>query len=215
MTLKSKLDAFKEQFKQQAPEQAQETMSRVTNELYQSGILDNTIKIWDHLPSFTLPNQDGNQVSLEELLAKGPLVINVFRGVWCPFCSIELQALNNILPALHERRTNLVGLAPQLQPSARENKEKLALDFDILVDRGNEYAESLGLCYNLPEELIAIYKEFGIDLPSHNGDDSWRLPMPARLLIDQDFRLLYADINPDYTNRPEPEVLLEILDQRN
>lgn len=213
MSLQQELDAFKERFEKQAPEQAQKTMKQATEALSRSGIMESVIKVGDRLPPFSLPDQDGREVSLDQLLQTGPLLINVFRGVWCPFCSIELEALNGILPELEKRKTTLVGLAPQLQKSAKENKDKLSLDFDILVDRGNKYACQLGICYDLPGDLIGVYQEFGIDIPAHNGDDTWRLPMPARLLIDQEARVIYADINPDYTKRPEPEAILSVLDR--
>lgn len=215
MSLQKELDAFKEKFQRQAPEKALRIMSKATDSLSRTGVLDSAIKKGDRMPPFSLPNQDGDRVQLTELLANGPLLINVFRGVWCPFCSIELKALNAILQELKKRRTTLVGLAPQLQKSAKENKSKLSLEFDILVDQGNQYANKLGLCYDLPGDLIDVYKEFGIDIPMHNGDETWRLPMPARLLVDQEGIVIYADVNPDYTVRPEPEAVLEVLDKQS
>ncbi len=82
---------------------------------------------------------------------------------------------------------------------------------DILSDPGNEVANQYGLKYQMPEELIAIYKQFGLDIPKHNGDDSWTLPIPAALIIDTHGIVRHADINADYTNRPEPEATLAAL----
>lgn len=86
--------------------------------------------------------------------------------------------------------------------------EKNGLEFDILSDPGNAYAAALGLRFELPPELQAIYRGFGIDLPVCNGDDSWTLPMPARIVVDRAAIVRVADVDPDYTVRPEPEKTL-------
>lgn len=89
--------------------------------------------------------------------------------------------------------------------------EKTGLKAPILSDSGNKVAESYGIRFQLPADLQKLYKQFGIDVAQHNGDDSWTLPMPARLIIDKDGIIRYAEINPDYTIRPEPEETLAAL----
>jgi peroxiredoxin len=79
------------------------------------------------------------------------------------------------------------------------------LTFEILSDPGNAVAQRYGVKYQLPVDLKEVYLKFNIDLPKHNGDDSWTLPLPTRLIIDQKGIIRYAAINADYTVRPEPE----------
>jgi peroxiredoxin len=85
------------------------------------------------------------------------------------------------------------------------------LTFEILSDPGNEVAQSYGLKFKLPEDLKEVYLKFNIDLEQYNGDDSWTLPLPARLIIDQKGIIRYAEINTDYTVRPEPEETMAAL----
>lgn len=59
--------------------------------------------------------------------------------------------------------------------------------------------------------LIELYKSLKNDLPAFNGDPSWTLPMPARYVVGQDGIILYAELNPDYTRRPDPEDMLPAL----
>ena len=92
-----------------------------------------------------------------------------------------------------------------------EVKAKHRLTFPVLGDPGNAYARSLGLAFELPADLRAIYGGFGIDLPAHNGDDSWTLPMPARLVVGGDGVIQAIASDPDYTIRPEPEETLAIV----
>lgn len=85
------------------------------------------------------------------------------------------------------------------------------LNFDLLSDPGNRVAKTYGLVYTFPEDLKQIYLQFGIDLEKYNGDDSWTLPMPGRFIIDRSGVIRYAEVNPDYTVRPEPEEVIDVL----
>lgn len=85
------------------------------------------------------------------------------------------------------------------------------LGFDILSDARNDYAAALGLRFELPPELRAIYAGFGIDLPAVNGDDSWTLPLPGRIIVGADGIVRDVEVDPDYTVRPEPEATLARL----
>ena len=85
------------------------------------------------------------------------------------------------------------------------------LTFDILADPENDVSYKYGIVFKMSQELIDLYTRFGIDLPKYNGDNSWTLPMPARLILDSGGVVRYTAINPDYTVRPEPEETLEAL----
>lgn len=99
----------------------------------------------------------------------------------------------------------MVALTPEIQTHSLDLMEKQGLGFDILSDPGNTYAAELGLRFELPEELQRVYEGFGISLPATNGDDSWTLPIPARLVVDPGGIVRAVDIDPDYTRRPEPQ----------
>ena len=85
------------------------------------------------------------------------------------------------------------------------------LGFDLLSDARNDYAATLGLRFALPPDLREIYSGFGIDLPTVNGDDSWTLPMPGRIVVGADGIVRAVEVDPDYTVRPEPEATLAQL----
>ncbi len=105
MSLQDKLDAFRADFKAgkppfNAPPEIHPVMERATAELIASGQAGRAIKAGDRAPHFQLKDQDGNDVSSAALLVKGPLVVTFYRGVWCPYCNIELQAINEVLPEI-------------------------------------------------------------------------------------------------------------------
>ena len=102
-------------------------------------------------------------------------------------------------------------LSPQLQEFTKAGAERHRLTFPILTDPDNKVGEAYGLAFRLPDDLIAVYKANGIDLAKFNGDESWRLSMPARIVIQRDGIVVSAEADPDYTRRPEPEDTLAAL----
>ena len=85
------------------------------------------------------------------------------------------------------------------------------MSMEMLRDHGNQVAEQYGLVFALPEDLRAIYMKFGIALAKGNGDGTWRLPIPARFVIDRAGAIRAADADPDYTRRPDPAKTVEAL----
>ena len=109
---------------------------------------------------------------------------------------------------MKEHGATLVALTPQLPAHSLKMIEAHTLGFDILSDPGNAYAAQLGLRFEVPPEIQAIYRSFGIDLPACNGEASWTLPMPGRIVVDKQGIVRATDVDPDYTVRPEPEKTL-------
>ena len=212
MSLQDRLDAFKADFEgTKAPPAAVAVMHRATAELVASGLADWTAKVGDRAPAFALPDTEGRPVSSSALLAAGPLVVTFYRGVWCPYCNMDLQAIEAAADAIRGLGASLVAISPQTAPNSRRSRRENGLSFPILADAGGETAKAYGLRFRLPDDLIELYKGFGVDLPTFNGDPSWTLPMPARFVIGRDGVIAYSEVNPDYTRRPDPEELLPVL----
>jgi thiol-disulfide isomerase/thioredoxin len=127
VALQDKLDAFKADFESgrfpvKPPREALDTMHRATAELIASGQAQRARKAGDVAPEFTLTDPDGKPVSSRDLLAKGPLVVSFYRGVWCPYCNLELQALQEALPEIAARGASLVAISPQTAPNSRKSR---------------------------------------------------------------------------------------------
>ena len=89
--------------------------------------------------------------------------------------------------------------------------KKHKLTFRVLGDPGNTVAAQFGLVYALPDDLINLYKKFGIDFERYYGDDDWQVPMPGRFILDRQGTIIHRDVHPDYTKRPEPADIINIL----
>jgi peroxiredoxin len=216
MTLQAKLDAFKADFETgkppySVPHSVIETMHRATKELVASGAAQRALKAGDQAPLFTLKDPEGNSVSAASLLAQGPLVVSFYRGVWCPYCNMELQALEAARTEFERLGATLVAISPQTSVNSRKSVRQNNLSFPILSDTHNDVAGAFGLKFALPDYLIELYKSLKNELPAFNGDPSWTLPMPGRFVIAPDRTIVYAEVNPDYTVRPEPEAMLPVL----
>ena len=124
---------------------------------------------------------------------------------------MELEALQAVIDEIKSLGANLVSISPQLPEFSRKLISQKNLTFELLSDPGNNVARAFGIAFSFPEDLRNLYLKFGLDIPKHNGDDSWTLPMPARYIIDQNSIIRYAEVNPDYTVRPEPEHTIEAL----
>jgi peroxiredoxin len=119
--------------------------------------------------------------------------------------------LQAVLPEIESLGASLIVLSPQLQEFTKAGAERHKLTFPILTDLDNKVGEAYGLAFRLPDDLIAVYEANGIDLAKFNGDESWRLSMPARIVIQRDGIVVSAEADPDYTRRPEPEDTLAAL----
>ena len=115
------------------------------------------------------------------------------------------------MPQISSYGASLVVLSPQLPEFTKPGADKQKLGFPILTDPGNKVGEAYGLAVRLPDDLIEVYKTIGVDLPRYNGDESWRLSIPARIVIRRDGIVAAAEADPDYTRRPEVEPTLEVL----
>ena len=216
MSLQAKLDAFKVDFEAGRPpygvlRSVIETMHRATAELVASGAASRAKKAGDIAPDFFLKDPEPRAVSSADLLRRGPLVLSFYRGVWCPYCNMELQALEAAKPEFDKYGASLVAISPQTAPNSRKSVRQNKLSLPILSDVKGKISAAFGLRFNLPDYLIELYKQLKNDLPTFNDDPSWTLPMPARYVIGQDGVILYSEVNPDYTRRPEPEDMIPVL----
>lgn len=218
MALQDRLDAFKADFVGgklafKPTKERLEAMARATKELTDSGQAQRAKKAGDVAPVFTLKDPEGNPVSSRELLSRGPLVVSFYRGVWCPYCNLELQALQASLADITTRGASLVAISPQIRANSSKSQRDNKLAFPILSDVKSEIANAFGIRFALPDYLVEVYKTFGNNLPVVNDDPAWVLPMPARYVIGTDGVIAYSEVNPDYTQRPDPSELLPVLDR--
>jgi len=211
MSLSAQIAQFQRERVGGMPTELRNRLMADTRQLMQSGLAAQSIKSGDQAPPFALPNAVGKTVVLAELLKNGPVVINFYRGAWCPYCNLELRALQEALPQFQALGAQLVAISPNTPDHSLSSIEKHALTFAVLTDAHNALARQYGLLFTMSEAVRPIYQQIGFDIPAHNGDDTWELPFPATYVVDQSGMVVYSFVNADYTKRAEPATIVAVL----
>jgi peroxiredoxin len=184
-------------------------------QLFSTGIEDRILPIGAAAPSFSLPDAlTKKTVRSEDLLAVGPLVVKFFRGRWCPYCMTELEAWQQLYSDVRARGALLVAISPQLLRQNDFAVQHHHLTYPILTDTAATLAAQFGVAYTVPEELRSHYRSILINIPFIHGDqgeNTWRLPLPATFVLSRDNRILFAEAHADHRVRPDPADVLAVL----
>jgi len=211
-TLKEQIGKLQEEFMTQLPKETLDTLFKALDDMAAANLTQNAIGNNQVLPSGELLNLEGKAQSLEDIIDT-PTVISFYRGSWCPYCNLELKALQDILPQIKEKGASLIAISPEKPDSSLSFKEKLELDFDVFTDTNNNYARELGLVFKLEDHIDKLYKEFGFDLEKFNDLTSQELPFPATIIVDKTGKITYSFVSENYTLRTEPSEILSELDK--
>ena len=214
MRLQRRLRTIRERSRARTDPATNTVLDRITADLKARGAEFAALRPGMMAPDFALPDQIGRMVSLFDRLAAGPVVLVFYRGEWCPYCCAQLRALQVHLPAIRGAGANLVAVSPEDPDRSLTLPERNALDYAVLTDRGFAVARRYGLVYRVPDALRAIYLQAGLDLGARNGQapgEPWELPIPATFIVAPTGAILYARVDPDVTQRPEPQTVVDIL----
>jgi len=211
MSLTEQLKDMAEGSLKRHPGEAQEIMQAGIDKLVNASILDNAFKSGQKIPQITLPNATGQEVNVNEELKNNKVVLAFYRGGWCPYCNLELKALQDALPQIEAKGAKLIAIAPEAPDNSLTTKEKNELTFEVLSDTDNKTANELNLTFKLNEPLQELYKGFGIDLDTNQANTNQELPIAATYVIEQDGTISYHFLQEDYKLRADPKEILEAL----
>ena len=167
--------------------------------------------VGDPMPSFLLPDEWGNLVSLDDLLASGPVAVTFLRGHWCPFCRIYTHSLAQAQERIKAIGGQIVAITPERQYYNLKQKTEAHAGFKILSDVGNGYALSLNLAIWLGAEIQKLLTNFGRDLSAYQGTASWFVPIPATFIVAQDGMIKARFVDPDYSRRMDVDDMIAAL----
>jgi peroxiredoxin len=199
LSLQEQLRTLADTLRRERPEFAA-AVNRLVARLRHHGAGEAAPKIGDSMPSFVLPDESAQKVSLEELLDRGPVAVIFHRGHWCPYCRIIINALaqaHKALPAGAE----IVAIMPDRQKFVADLKRQSQVPFPILIDADNGYALSLNLTIWVGAEIKETMEGRSLNPPTFQDYSSWMLPMPATFVVGQDGLVRARFIDPDCRNR--------------
>ena len=211
MLLQDKLDALKAECLAKTPPRATLVRQRAVEGLAASGLAERAMHAGKQAPAFRLRDGYGEAFSSREALRRGPIVLVFYRGRWCPYCNMDLRAIEAASHDIRSLGASLVAVSQQTPDSSLETQRRNQLSFVSLVDAGGKVARAFGLRWKVSDELRAVEEGRGMDLAAFNGDPSWTLTTPARYVVAPGGMIEYADISVDYTRRGDPSELIPIL----
>lgn len=167
--------------------------------------------VGEPMPSFLLPDDGGQLVSLESLISEGPVALAFHRGHWCPYCRINAACLAAAHMEIQRLGGDIVAITPERQRFTRQHKLEAGAQFRILSDIGNGFALSLGLAIWVGEEVKSLMAGVGRELPLYQGNDAWFLPIPATFVVGRDGLIKARFVDPDYRRRMDIDDLLAAI----
>jgi peroxiredoxin len=174
------------------------------------GILEKALAVGDTAPMFELPDSNGQMVKLADVLANGPAVVSFYRGAWCPFCNLELKAMQRELASAEASNVTLVAISPNTPDTSRDLVAESELTFPVLSDAENVVAKQFNLVYEMEPGLVEFYKAQDRNINTMNGSDRWELPVPATYVIDQSGVVQHAHVDLNHRARAEPSEIVAI-----
>ena len=169
------------------------------------------LEIGEKAPDFCLPSAAGKQVCLRDLLGVGPVVISFYRGDWCPFCNLEMEAQEEIFDHVRSAGGTLIAIGPQSREHAQKLVDRFHLTFDLLLDTDQRVAEAYRLRFEVPKALTNVHRKLGIDLTEENANGAVQLPVPATYVLDAGgvVRAAYASL--EWWKRMDPLDIYEVV----
>jgi peroxiredoxin len=214
MNLTKELNEFKKEFKSNVSDDVQSKMRDGHDELAKKKVGENAIEVGEEFPEFSLINCEGTELRSQDLLSDSRfLIVSFYRGGWCPYCQRELKALNESLPEFERYNAKMVAITPEKPEKAKETREEYAPHMTILHDDHCNFAERVGLAFELPETLKKTYEEdLDIHVSDFNGD--YRLPVPATYVMDSEMKVIKRFVDIDYKERLDPSEIIETLKEK-
>lgn len=209
--LEQQISELNENLAKQLPTEVLEVFGKSIQDLKAKNIEDSSIKIGDKFPDFSLSSTNDKTVALKELLQSGKVIVAFFRGSWCPYCNLELKALQDNLKQITDKNVTLVAVSPQTSDYSEELKSNHNLEFELLTDKNNALAKQLGIAFELQNYVIPTYSSLGIELSEYNENNNNELPVPAVFVIDTNGSITYKFVDTNYMNRINIQELIAQL----
>nr|WP_236649145.1 peroxiredoxin-like family protein [Rhodopirellula sp. SM50] len=202
-TLSSQLQETAANASKRYPAEVLQTFQAGIESVRATGIEKSAKQVGDKAADATLKGWDAQPVTLSEVWGKDPVILMWYRGGWCPYCNLQLRAMQKQLAAIEGAGAKLVVLTPELPENAKETAEANELDMLVLHDANNQLAKKFGIVFQLPDAILPVYRD-KLQLAKRNGSDAMELPLAATYVINTEGKITYAFLDADYKKRAEP-----------
>jgi len=206
MSLAQEMKQLSDQMYASLTAEQRELLESFLADMVSEGLAIRPLSPGQEMPPFVLPNAAGRLVSSSDLLVRGPLVVVFYRGSWCPWCNLQLKAIQDSIDEIHELGAELVAISPMTPDNSLSFVEMKGLTYPVLSDVGLHVARKFGLVYPLKEHMVAFHEAIGLELSKYNGPNAQDLAVPATYIVDDG--IVVSRVDPDFRDRMDP---LEVI----
>lgn len=181
-------------------------LKKEISRIYEEKLIERAFKVGDKISDSKFLNKNNEVVTLSDQRKGRPAVLSFYRGSWCAFCNLELRYYHHLIEESEMDSINMFAITPEA-PDCSINTDDL--HFSILSDVKNQFAKKLNLVYNPSWLLQLVYRLGGINLKKTQENNEAELPIPATYVVDKEGVITFAFVDPDYTKRAEPSLVLD------
>ncbi|WP_271783819.1 peroxiredoxin-like family protein [Aquimarina algiphila] len=211
MTLQEQLQQISEAGFARMPKHIAKVLLDGIEEISSSDLKKNAIKVGEKINNTALVDIHGNHKNISEFVEQDYLILNFYRGGWCPYCNMELRAYEKLKNEFGNLNANIVAISAEVPNNNTKTFEKNALSFPVLSDVDARFMKSLGIVFTLNDDLKSEYSKFGIDLKQFHGNLNFELSVPGVYIINKDLEIVFSHLEENYMTRLEPIELLFFL----
>lgn len=168
--------------------------------------LDTTpLLIGEKIPNATLKTSANTDVKISDLLKKKKTVLVFYRGGWCPYCNMHLQALAEAEKEILDLGYQIAAVSPDAPKNLKSTEEKDKVKYTLLSDSKGELINAMGIAFQVPENYKSVINA------NSNGENKSFLPVPSVFIVNEEGEILFEYISPNFKHRISNELLVSVL----
>ncbi len=211
MTLQEELQQMKDATMERMPQSVVQVLENSIISIEKQQLKQRALQKGNYIEDLLLTTVDGKESLLSSFIKGDFLILNFYRGGWCPYCNMELRAYEELHSEFNKLNIDIIGVSSELPSFAKETSNKNAINFPLVVDINAHLMKKIGVVFQLDEAAKREYENFGLDLSKFHGNTNDELPVPAVYVIDKTMKVVFTHFEEDYMTRLEPSILLENL----
>lgn len=211
MTLLEQTEKVRQNVMNRMPQPIIENFKNDIQQLRDNKLKEKALQVGDHIPNAVFTDIEGNDIQLESLLSADYLILNFYRGGWCPYCNMELREYERLKTEFQSYGANILAISAEVPQLAAQTHEKNEITYTLVTDKNAVFMKEVGILFSISEKAKKDYVGFGMDLKKIHGNENFELPVPAIYVIDKSLKIVFVHIEEDYMTRLEPTELLKKL----
>lgn len=172
---------------------------------------EKALQVGDTVPDHLFKDIKGNDVQLNSIHKSDYLILNFYRGGWCPYCNMELREYERLKDQFNTLGAHIIAISAEVTELANKTNAKNEISYPIVTDIDARFMKEVGVVFQLSEKAKKDFVGFGMDFQKIHGNENYELPVPAIYVIDKNFKILFVHFEEDYMTRLEPTTLVQLL----